>query len=1045
MAKFKLALLVPTLKQDDNNTTVLIYNEDIFTNFNYEDYFQNSFNTETMPLVRRTIKKQNTNISLPYQESNNTTDFTFSFDENLTLGKNSQNTLTFKMLKYVQLQDERVLNPYAAQMTAGSLIRLWDKFNHIYDFIVRSVKYEIKNANVILNYECQDFFSYRHIRQNSGYTITNDENSEDFIGAQSINDWVNKICKECFISYNYIPLTDSDLNKTITFEVSNSNALNALITLGESQGFNLVVNDESKTFWYEPDKNDEFSGLYYSPHNDIQSLDVSQDGNSLTTILNVTGQTLNNIELTMLPEIPKFFLGLFNQSDWDETEYKDGFYTNLIQNKVVSMQPLTVDQASYNNIIVDGIKIPFGNYTSLKLDNAFSLYTSGGLGYSLLDFPNYTLSLSIPDYPLFTQEDKEIDFGDSYKDLVGKEGTLTITFESSLTYKYIYPVIDFCRIPTEEEKAFAEMADKLPWLENKLIDLSYFYNRNFITDSEYKYFTQLLYNDLRKVNGKLIYESNNYYTSLLQKTQVVADLQSSVDTYSADFYAGITSHLYKASKDSIKKALRDYLGPESSFSEEDYKTLYNFINWDDNTSKRILSKSPLLQREKLIEEYVNNYFTYEQLYFENLYKFQELWTDKVDFVLAGQTGYEDLTKGTFYHKYKNDNEHPILQQQAAIIATELQQYWDQAYTASCYCSWFLPRDWTNINDNNLLKIYEEDENDNAILVYNFMPQVKMFTKTESGVAKTAFNQGRISYKNKEETPSSNFCIRIKSAEENPNPPTTGDNNNVFYEAFQKSRLILENPNGDTTEQNIFWGGFLCWEENIYLPKKNYYLPKSGGLTWEQIREDWIWPNASEAGNNAITNIEYLIKPYICNASKIQIYPDSNIPLGICPIGGIYNILTYLFLNRYTSADTTSYDSAKQAHYKQWKILYENYGNFLLENSFTDSESVTSEALYDAAMAFFKDKEIPERQYGITVIDINSLHGYRGQQLKVTDQIRIATADFYPDLDQLKNVLDQPLFINQIEYSLRSDSDIKLTVNTVQYQDKMIRRLVKLIK
>ena len=97
------------------------------------------------------------------------------------------------------------------------------------------------------------------------------------------------------------------------------------------------------------------------------------------------------------------------------------------------------------------------------------------------------------------------------------------------------------------------------------------------------------------------------------------------------------------------------------------------------------------------------------------------------------------------------------------------------------------------------------------------------------------------------------------------------------------------------------------------------------------------------------------------------------------------------------------------------------------------------------MAFFKDKEIPERQYGITVIDINSLHGYRGQQLKVTDQIRIATADFYPDLDQLKNVLDQPLFINQIEYSLRSDSDIKLTVNTVQYQDKMIRRLVKLIK
>jgi hypothetical protein len=97
------------------------------------------------------------------------------------------------------------------------------------------------------------------------------------------------------------------------------------------------------------------------------------------------------------------------------------------------------------------------------------------------------------------------------------------------------------------------------------------------------------------------------------------------------------------------------------------------------------------------------------------------------------------------------------------------------------------------------------------------------------------------------------------------------------------------------------------------------------------------------------------------------------------------------------------------------------------------------------MAFFKDKSTPERQYGMTVIDINALHGYKGQEINVTDQIRIATGDFYPDLDQLKNVLDQPLFVNQVEYSLRSDSDIKLTVNTVQYQDKMIKRLAKLIK
>ena len=97
------------------------------------------------------------------------------------------------------------------------------------------------------------------------------------------------------------------------------------------------------------------------------------------------------------------------------------------------------------------------------------------------------------------------------------------------------------------------------------------------------------------------------------------------------------------------------------------------------------------------------------------------------------------------------------------------------------------------------------------------------------------------------------------------------------------------------------------------------------------------------------------------------------------------------------------------------------------------------------MNFFKDQSAPEKSYDISIIDITNLKGYQGQQINVTDQIRLGSIDFYNDLDELKNILDQPLFVTSVQYKLRSDTDMKLTVSTIKYQDKMIERLVKLIK
>ena len=162
-------------------------------------------------------------------------------------------------------------------------------------------------------------------------------------------------------------------------------------------------------------------------------------------------------------------------------------------------------------------------------------------------------------------------------------------------------------------------------------------------------------------------------------------------------------------------------------------------------------------------------------------------------------------------------------------------------------------------------------------------------------------------------------------------------------------------------------------------------------------------------------------------------------------GGIYPIMLYKLLHEVRLDTIEEYDKAQQKQDAVWNRIYNTYGNVILENSYNNSTAVNAEELYIAASNYFKDKAAPEKQYNISVIDIYSLKGYNNQKIQVTDQIRLAGQDFYDEMDELKDLINQPLFVSEISYSLRSDGDIKLTVNVIKYQDKLIRKLVSLIK
>jgi hypothetical protein len=86
---------------------------------------------------------------------------------------------------------------------------------------------------------------------------------------------------------------------------------------------------------------------------------------------------------------------------------------------------------------------------------------------------------------------------------------------------------------------FAEIADKCPWLENKLVDFTYFLEQGILSKKEYAELLKTLNNNLRIINGKLLYYSKEYYRSIQEKTRQLADLNNVLDSLGAAFNADV--------------------------------------------------------------------------------------------------------------------------------------------------------------------------------------------------------------------------------------------------------------------------------------------------------------------------------------------------------------------------------------------------------------------------------------------------------------------------------------------------------------------------
>lgn len=633
MAKFKLYLL--TFQNDIKEKNQLS-----------NKYLANLISEFTSQVSTKTIGGD-TREHFIYNTNNS---FCYTYDEQLSLHQNSQKELTFKMDFKVYRDDRLEDNPYAQNLIVGSQLLLEDAYGQQHLFTVKNINIELSNVNTVCTYSCQDSFTFQLSKQNDGYEITNDINNEDFIGAHTVDWWVQKkIVPECFVYYQYIPLakkgyTDDYYKQTIPFSGSGT-ADSILISLGETLDLNLHVyehfNEKDGTliqqFWFEPSKNPEVSGLSYSPYANLQSLSLTHNGDSLTSVLNVYGGTFGDERITLLPTIPMLFKKVFASDEWMKTPYYQGMFNDIVYGQTIKINLDDIEEEFDSKIENGYLKLNFTNIidiTSLKWLNYYDYYKftktdnsswanigySGKSVYIVQSAMTKSWLLGNGNKTYNSYEDFHKDFQKGNKDLYLyipiTEGELPnnynkekpdVIFKTSLSGIFY---LSFYRQPSEDETMFATIAEQCPWLENKLLDFSYFINHNLLNSYEYGILIQQIYNNLRQINGRLIYLADSYYKALSEKTKFLAQLDERVTNLGAKFTAEFLQP-YLNQKQIREEDVQDFL--------LDYKTLYAVPE----------AKRAIFNYNEIYSSYINKYLGAEQRFLKNIYDFRDYWNAPV--------------------------------------------------------------------------------------------------------------------------------------------------------------------------------------------------------------------------------------------------------------------------------------------------------------------------------------------------------------------------------------------------------------------------------
>lgn len=641
-----------------------------YTQDNTSKYITNTIGEFTSQAAINTQNKSTEELKAAFSETYdylssfkfNQSNFSFCFDEKFSIQTHSQCSLSFSMMEYVLLNGQRFKNPFVSVLQPGSLVLLTTQEGDEYLLNIESRSLDISETNSKYTYTCADNFTYTLSKQETAYEIENNSDDEDYIGAKTVDWWAYKITQETKMPYKYLPLqwsysthganypvslqskvsyskpaendtTNENYTLFQTTAFSGSGSANSiLITLAELYGLMIktkIVFDRSAGtisyyYWFETMKNSNWTGLSYTLDSTVSNFSISEKMDSFGSILNVTGGTVGDDQVTLLPKITPFFSGLFLSQAWT----KDNFYQNYFTS-VVEYGDQMIDNDTSNWQYVTNQKLN-GITTSGFISGPFTLTNNGGYNYLRClnnKFNKYstitviqdglTLSAYVNDYYIIPQG-SEIAY-EEHEEIPSQYHNVAFQIFVPCTVDTIsagtnpFAVSLYCqwmRNPTEEDLAYAQAADRCPWLENRLIDFSYYYDHNIINKVTLNEMTNYLKQDLRYINGKLAVYLNQYYTAVHKKTTILADITNNLDLVGANFASAVTDY-YRT-----KGVIGDISTTSSLYST--YTDVFSTTND---------FQSSIINYSDTISDYVNKFFDSQQRFFKNIKNFTDYFNE----------------------------------------------------------------------------------------------------------------------------------------------------------------------------------------------------------------------------------------------------------------------------------------------------------------------------------------------------------------------------------------------------------------------------------
>lgn len=552
----------------------------------------------------------------------------------------------------------------------------------------------------------------------------------------------------------YDTLSDSDYFNTIIYSVSSSSANNALVSLGEQYGMQIKVyeffNKNSNNlysveryFWFIPIKDgDHLSGWVYNPKSNIQSFSLSQTGDNLSTIINVKSNEIDDELISLFPSIPPFFSKVYGSDYWKNSQYYPGFFTQLCQYYSIKKSYDWFDSSSSESYeeytLIDfkqsvlNNRVRLYNRINFNYDKVYSYIVSNDT-YYYSNYDGWVLAYkkdSSSDWVLYREQD-DID-SDVWNNLItyimagsNVRKNLSYSFRIGILGKFSSITsgeinIFFCRETSDEELEYAKAADLCPWLENKLIDFSYLYNFNIISNKQYQELTSLFSDDLRKINGQLALYSNEYYTAYHKKTSTLAELISQLDSLGALAEADLIQPYQDNGK-----SITDY---------DNFKLSYSLL-WQDK--KQAAEKTSIVDYDKTITYYANLYFNSQQRFLKNIYNFSNYFNSinnrygdnttlaKIRFTIKPDT------LSNYWISLKNSSLYTALTSQTSIDEnTQLYQFSNGIYNNIC------PVTSTNYSEYKVLteqSVGEKSLDENNAYIKDQTYWAYLWTKTEGDI------------------------------------------------------------------------------------------------------------------------------------------------------------------------------------------------------------------------------------------------------------------------------------------------------------------------